>query len=94
MKTKKIYKKSNHYAENAVTAEGKAFIACTSYASRVAAIVDGIMFVPKYYAKYSVTTSKHLTKLARHFEVKNRVEFDQADESQNAMCAAFFPEFS
>jgi hypothetical protein len=93
-KMKKIYKGSNHYAENAMTDENTPFIPCTSYASRVAAIVDGIMFIPKHYEKFSATTSRHLSKLERHFEIKERVVFDERDERQRVMCEAFFPEFS
>jgi hypothetical protein len=93
MKINKIYKGSNHYAEN-VTENDKAFIACTSYQSRVAAIVDGVMFIPKLYEKFSVTTSRHLSKFAQEFNYPERVVFDQRDERQRKLCEMFFPEFS
>lgn len=94
MKVKKIYKRNNQYAVNEVTETGKEYIACTSYTSHVASIVDGIMFIPKRYAKFSVTTSKHLSQMASNFQVKDRVVFDEKDHAQRSMLYMFFPEFN
>ena len=93
MGIKKLYKGSNHYAENDVTETGQNFIACTSYTSRVAVIVDRIMFIPKVYNKYSRTTSRHLSKLASHFDVAERIVFDERDKKQVKLVEQFFPEF-